>query len=116
MLCFRRRRTVATKSEVIRWLVDHHFRIEEGLQRIYIIRGPRFDDPQDPIKLLEVNANTVPTGSVEAFSFSPTKDVPFVTEIAEITPEEFRRLEQHELALPAGWSLEDAEHKQRPAA
>jgi hypothetical protein len=106
----------STKAEVIRWLVDHHFRIEDGLQHILIIRGPRFEDPQDPIKLLEVNANTVPTGSVEPFSFSPTADVPFITEIAEITPEEFQRIKQHELALPPGWSLEDAEDRQRPAA
>jgi hypothetical protein len=105
-----------TKADVIHWLIDHHFRIEVGLEHIVIIRGSNFDDPRDPIKLLEVNANTLPTGSVEPFSFSPTADVPFVTEIAEITPEEYRRLQQKELALPPGWTLEGAEDKQRPAA
>jgi hypothetical protein len=105
-----------TKADVIHWLVEHHFRIEDGLQHVLVIRGPRFDDPADPIKLLEVNANTVPTGSVAPFSFSPTKDVPFVTEIAEITPEEFRRLQLNELAMPPGWTLADAEDRRRPAA
>jgi hypothetical protein len=69
-----------------------------------------------PIKLLEVNANTVPTGSIEPIPFSPSRDIPFVTEIAEISPEEFSRLERGELAVPPGWTLEDADDVPRPRA
>ncbi len=74
------------------------------------------DDPDGSIKLLEVNANTFPTGSIEAIPFSSTDEVPFVTEIAEISPDEFSRLERGELDLPEGWTLENAEDLQRPRA
>ena len=67
-----------TKRDAARVLVDAHFRIEDGLERIFIMPAG-LEDPREPIKLLEVNANTLPTGSVEPFAFSPTKDVPFVT-------------------------------------
>jgi hypothetical protein len=104
-----------TKAEVARSLAEQHFRIEEGLERIFIMRTG-LDDPREPIKLLEVNANTFPTGSIEPIPFSSTVDVPFVTEIAEISPDEFVRLERGELTLPAGWTLENAENLRRPNA
>jgi len=40
----------------------------------------------------------------------------FVTEIAEITPDEFSRLERGELRLPRGWSLDGANDVPRPRA
>jgi hypothetical protein len=104
-----------TKEEAARVLAEAHFGIEDGLERVFIIRAG-IDDPREPIKLLEVNANTVPTGSIEAIPFSPSKDIPFVTEIAEISPEEFSRLERGELALPQGWTLDDADDVPRPRA
>lgn len=102
-----------TKAEVTRELVREHFRIEEGLDRVAVMRATE----SDPIKLLEVNANTLSTGNVEVFSFSPTREIPFVTEIAEITPEEFERLQGRTIRAPAGWSIEDVvEVIERPAA
>jgi hypothetical protein len=101
-----------TKEEVIRSLVSHHFRVEAGLEQILVIPG----EAAEPIKLLEVNANTFPSGTVDVFAFSPTQDVPFVTEIAEVTPEEFERLKRRDLSLPAGWTLVGATAVHRPAA
>jgi hypothetical protein len=102
-----------TRDEVIGWLIARHFDVEGGLERIAVVRG----GPNGPIKLLEVNANTVPSGSIEVFSFSPTADVPFVTEIAELTPEEWQRLERNALETPLGWSRDDIEQVfDRPAA
>jgi hypothetical protein len=97
-----------SKDEVTQELVDAHFRIEPALSHIYRIRSDREDDPREPIKLLEVNANTVATGSVDSFSFAPTKDTPSPTVIAEVTPEEFRQIQSGEIALPRGWSLQGA--------
>lgn len=103
------------KAEVARALARYHFGIEEGLERVLIIRAG-IDDPGEPIKLLEVNANTFSTGSVEPIPFSPAEGVPFVTEIAEVTPDEFAKLQSGELVMPAGWTLEDAEEVPRPRA
>jgi hypothetical protein len=104
-----------TKAEAALALAEAHFGIEDGLERVFIIRAG-IDDPHEPIKLLEVNANTVPTGSIDPIPFSASKDVPFVTEIAEISPEEFSRLQRGELRLPRGWTLEDADDVPRPRA
>jgi hypothetical protein len=97
-----------TKEQAARNLAEAHFGIEDGLERVFIMHAG-LEDPSEPIKLLEVNANTVPTGSIEPIPFSPSKDIPFVTEIAEISPDEFSRLTRGELSLPPGWNLEDAD-------
>jgi hypothetical protein len=70
----------------------------------------------EPIKLLDVNAATVATGSFEAFGFAPTLTVPFATLIAEVTPEEYARIERNESRLPEGWSLANARQFPRPQA
>jgi hypothetical protein len=104
------------KDEVARELIDAHFRVEPALSRIYRIRAEREEDPGEPIKLLEVNANTVATGSVELFAFAATKDTPSPTVIAEITPEELKQIEDGQIALPRGWSLVGADTFERTHA
>jgi hypothetical protein len=103
-----------TKDEIARNLAQAHFRVEDGLEQVVIIDSG--SDPREPIKLLEVNANTLPTGSIEPFSFSSTSEIPFVTHVAEITPDEYARLQRGELSLPEGWSLEHAVFLPRPRA
>ena len=49
-----------TKKDAVRVLADAHFRIEDGLERVFIIPAG-LNDPREPLKLLEVNANTAPT-------------------------------------------------------
>ncbi|MGA2450980.1 MAG: hypothetical protein ABTD50_20145 [Polyangiaceae bacterium] len=104
-----------SKRDAARVLADAHYRIEDGLERVFIIPAG-LEDPREPIKLLEVNANTIPTGSIEPIPFSASREIPFVTEIAEISPEEFSKLERGELSLPPGWTLEGADDVPRPRA
>ena len=61
-------------------------------------------------------ASRFPTGSVEPYAFAPSKSVPFPTVIAEVTPEEYERLQRGELKLPAGWSLVRVQRFERPQA
>ena len=105
-----------SKEDVARELFQAHFEVEPGLTRVFVIHSDDWDDPKKPIKLLEVNANTVPTGSVEPYSFTPTEGTPYSTTIAEITPEEYEQLEQKKLTLPRGWSLDKAVRFDRPKA
>lgn len=100
----------AVVAELIRW----HFNIEPQLRQIVRILSENEDDPKEPIKLLEVNAATFPTGSVEPFGFAPSAEVPCFTTIAEITPEEFDLVKQGEIDLPTGWSLARATPFLRP--
>lgn len=110
------RRMALGKDEAAEELVSWHFGVEPFLERVVRILGENEDSPGEPIKLLEVNAATVATGSVEAFAFAPTKSVPFPITIAEVTPEEFERIARKELPLPHGWSLDNAKQFPRPRA
>jgi hypothetical protein len=105
-----------TKDQTVRELADWHFGVEPDLTQVIRIVTDNEDDPGEPIKLLEVNAATVATGSVEPFAFAPSESVPFPTVIAEVTPEEFSRIERDELELPKGWSLAKAQWFKRPRA
>lgn len=105
-----------TKDEAVRELANWHFRVEPDLAQVIRIVNDNEDAASEPIKLLEVNAATVATGSVEAFAFAPSASVPFPTVIAEVTPEEFERIERNELRLPAGWSLSGMQRFDRTQA
>lgn len=99
------------KREAARRLISWHFEAEPELREVYLVNFT--DNPSTPIKLLEVNAATVSTGSVEAFGFAPTDEIPFSTLIAEITPDEFETFKQDLRKLPRGWALEGAERFER---
>jgi len=103
-----------TKDEAVRELAQWHFGVEPDLTHVIRIVGDNEGAPDEPIKLLEVNAATVATGSVEPYAFAPSKSVPFPTVIAEVTPEEYERLERGEIKLPPGWSLVRVQRFVRP--
>lgn len=105
-----------TKDQVAKDLALWHFQVEPDLVRVVRLVAEDEIDPAEPIKLLEVNAATFATGSVEPFAFAPTQSVPFPTVIAEVTPSEFQRIESGEIALPSGWSLSDIVFERTNAA
>ena len=71
-------------EKVVRQLVQSHFEIEPSIDEIVWFR----DGEEQEIRLIEINRDTLPTRSVEVFSFAPTQDVPFPVRIADITPQE----------------------------
>lgn len=93
-------------AELIRW----HFKVEPGLVTVYRVMSDNEADPKEPIKLIEVNTHTVSSfaGNFEAFGFAPTRDVPFPTLIAEVTPDELAELRKNG-RLPHGWAIEGAQ-------
>lgn len=107
---------MVNKDQAARELVEHHFALEPGLNVVYRIVSDNEESPAEPIKLLEINAATIATGSVEVFGFGPSRDLPFSVEIAEITPDEFEQFRNDPLALPIGWDLARAEVFERPKA
>jgi len=66
-------------------------------------------NPIEPIKLLEVNKDTVSSGVMPLhFGPAPASGILFPSVIVEVTPEEFKRIKAKDLLLPSGWFL-DAE-------
>jgi hypothetical protein len=105
---------LASKDAAARRLIDWHFEVEPDLSEVYRIVMDDEGSLEEPIRLLEVNAAAVPTGSVEPFGFAPTPEIPFKTVIAEITPEELEALRADPGSLPRGWDLARAQRFERP--
>ena len=107
---------VATdKLAVAKELAKKHFELEEGLTRIFRIIGKTESEvsPAEPIRLLEVNENTVPCGVMPLrFGPVPASGIRYSSVIVEVTPEEFKKIEMKELKLPEGW--ENWEELPRP--
>jgi hypothetical protein len=98
------------KAIVANELAHKHFEVEPGLRRVFRCSGEAQLELQrtEPIKLLEVNQDTVPSGALPLhFGPSPVSGIPYPSIIMEVTPEEFARIESHDLALPGGWKFED---------
>jgi hypothetical protein len=101
-------RTMKSMDEEARDLAWCHYRIEEGVTQIYTITQDRPVESPNPnvIRLLEVNANTVPSGILPLqFGPSPASGIHYPSVIVEVTPEEFQQIQSDELKLPQGWGL-----------
>jgi hypothetical protein len=99
-----------TKDEEARTLANLHYSVEEGITHIFRITGTAEAEvrPTEPIKLLEVNANTVPSGVMPLrFSPAPARGIHFPSVIVEVTPEEYERIQRGELKLPDGWAVSE---------
>ncbi len=99
-----------TKDEEAELLAELHYQIEPGLTHVFRVTGP--DDAESslsaPIKLLEVNENTVPAGIMPLqFGPSPSSGFHFSSIILEVTPEEYEKIQSLELPLPDGWQIGD---------
>ena len=93
-----------TKNEVARELASFHADVEQSVVKVVRLRTNCEDDPSEPIKLLELNRNTIPSGIVPVY-FGPSDDVPFPSVVVEVTESEFDNVERLTLKLPEGWWL-----------
>jgi hypothetical protein len=101
---------MSDKLEESRKLAEAHYRVEPGITQIYRITGGAEAEvrPDEPIKLLEVNENTIPSGIMPlGFGPAPAHGIHFPSIIVEVTPEEFDRIRSQELPLPGGWEVSD---------
>jgi hypothetical protein len=100
--------TIVSKDQAVRHLAGLHYQIEPGLSRVFRLHavGDVESRPEEPIKLLEVNACTVPLGIMPlGFGPLPAAGIDYPSIIVEVTPEEFERIGLGELTLPHGWTL-----------
>jgi len=97
-----------TKDEIARKLINWHYQVEPEITEVYRFIAPDEDNPHEPIKLLEVSEATLTAGRVMPFGFGPTKEVPYPSVVATITPEEMTQIKNKEIPLPHGWDLQTA--------
>lgn len=86
-------------GDIVERIVQEHFDIETGLQEVAVY-SPENDSV---LRLLEVNEETLPTGQVQPFLFSPNdeREVPIM--IADVTPDEWKKIQEGRISLPKGW-------------
>src|SRR5262245_31897206 len=99
---------VREKISAAKELAKRHYQVEAGLTKVFFCSGaPTLEvSPVEPIKLLEVNKNTIPSGVMPLhFGPAPASGIPFPSVIVEVTPEEYERIKAKQLQLPNGWVL-----------
>jgi len=88
---------------VVEKIAREHFEVEASLEKVIWFKP---DETQE-INLLEINTLTPATGDVLSFYFPPSDEVPYDLYLAEVTPEEWQKVLQNEIPLPAGWNLKN---------
>ena len=102
---------VEERAEAAKELARWHYDLEPGITQIF-----RITDSVEveliratPIKLLEVNVNTVESGVMPLqFGPAPASGIPYSSIIIEVTPNEFEKIQSLELKLPEGWKTWEA--------
>jgi hypothetical protein len=108
---------MADKRAVARKLADAHYAYEPGNTKIFaIVARPECESlATEPIKLLEVNKLTIPSGIMPlGFDRDPTEGIPIPSVIVEVTPEELEKIKRSELRLPHDWTLGDLLPRPKP--
>jgi len=105
------------KDQVALRLATAHYEIEPGITQIFRLNAsaPAELQPDEPIKLLEVNEDTIAAG-VMPLGFGPLPEygINFPSVIVEVTPVEYEQIRQKALPLPLNWSV--GELLPRPSA
>lgn len=96
-----------SKSETAESLAAAHFGVEPNLKRIFLLEPVGEQDPDEPVKLLEVVEGTIERG-IEPVAFAPDPGcgIDYPSMIVEVSPREFRDICDGRLDIGArGWML-----------
>jgi len=81
------------KLETAKLLARAHKEVERQLRSVHLLKPMDDEDPNDPIKLLEVVEGTIERGIEPiAFTSDPSRGIHFPSVIVEVSPDEFQRL------------------------
>jgi hypothetical protein len=76
-----------TKAQTAELLAQTHFRLDQGVSRIFRLTGPDESENSDPVKLLEVNPVTTEAGILPiGLGPSPKHGIFYATIVVEVSP------------------------------
>ena len=87
---------------LLKKVITEHFEVESELRLVAIYL--REKGSQAEFLLVEVNDDAIPTGCVEPFLFSASEELPWPIYIADVTVNEWARMQNGTINLPPGWS------------
>ncbi|MGO9598931.1 MAG: hypothetical protein ACLP7Q_13160 [Isosphaeraceae bacterium] len=118
---FERRRDLADRAELARpdlgttpsqfakWLALRHMETDAAIERVvYLPAGA----PAGEIRLLEVNRFLHPPEDdlIEPLDFTPESfNLPFTVLVADVTRDQWERIQRDVGLLPKGWDLKDSQ-------
>ena len=95
----------SNKNEAARFLAEAHVRNVPSISRVIRLLGTQEQAANEPIKLLEINSETAPSGIVPiSFGANPPQ-IPYPSVVVEVTESEFDDIKAGTMRLPDGWSL-----------
>lgn len=87
-------------------LAQRHYQFEPAITEIRTLTSGLPFGPNEPIRLIEVNANTIASGIMPLrFDAAPASGIPFPSVIVEVTPDEYEQIKKDQSMLPNGWTL-----------
>ena len=90
-----------TYDAAVRSLVESHADLDRSGMLIFSFP----DLAGEVVRLLEISDIFPDAGRVAAFQWGRSADFPFKSIVAQITPQQWRRILTAELPLPDGWDL-----------
>jgi hypothetical protein len=94
-------RATVTKPilDVAKYLADAHRQEDPATTKVFLAADPV------EVRLVEVSESVAGSGEVLPFGFAPRPDqgVPYASVVVLLSPDEWKRVERGELALPPGW-------------
>lgn len=92
------------KNKIADEIAHTYYDLDDGTLQIYRLRSiSKEEDPDEPVKLLEVNLDANPTGTILPVQFLTSEGFSYIT--SEITVAEFQKLKNKEMSLPNDWFL-----------
>jgi len=99
--------TMPDKNETARLLANAHCESEPAIREIIRLVNDTENQSAEPIKLLEVNPATSPSGILPVVFGPDPPDVPYPSIVVEVTERELDEIRAGRLPLPNGWRLGD---------
>jgi hypothetical protein len=104
---------LTTKHQCALRIARTHTKLEDTISAVGYITSDSEDNPQEPIKLLEINSAVTPSGFFPV-TFGPSETTPFKRTLVELTPKEAKDLDNGKLeGWPSGWKIEKWLYKKR---
>ena len=92
-------------DDAIKDIVEGHRDTDQPPHAIILFRDPE----EQVIRLLDVTDLVPETGEVYRIRFGRTPEIPYVSELAQVTPSEWPKIRAGEIELPEGWDLNSCE-------
>jgi hypothetical protein len=99
------------RDAITRAFGEKQYEFGEHITQVYSINSDGdFQNPSTPIRILQVNTETIPIGLQPIrFGPSPASGIEHPYVIIEVTPDEFTKVQKREepYVLPYAWTLGD---------